>query len=56
MKTVIVNNTNANIYLWRAAIIHAIETGGELPEDIADLFTLRVVILDGVRRGILEWA
>ena len=29
---------------------------GRLPEDVADLFTLKVIEVDGRARGILNWA
>lgn len=54
---VIVNNTNAILdpYL-REPIIAAIKSGGELPEAIADIFTLKIVNVGDQVRGVLDWA
>ena len=54
----IVNNTGADIRKWFPVILDAIKAG-ELPEELADVFSLRVlrgVNPDGSDRGVVDWA
>ena len=51
------NNTDARIDKWlQAALIKAIKDGGRLPPELDDIFTLKVIVVDGQTRGILNWA
>lgn len=52
----LVNNTGCNLPLsFERAIILAARTTGELPEELADLFTLEVIQNDdGTPRAILR--
>lgn len=53
---ILVNNTSSDIRLIEAAIIEAIKAGQPLPEDLADMFSLEVITVDGKPRGILNFA
>ncbi len=55
----LVNNTGADIKIAIEQIHHAIKTLEPLPEEVADLFELTVLVgfnPDGSNRGILNWA
>ena len=61
MNVAYVNNTGADLRIngMHKAIIKAIETTGQLPEEIADLLTLTktdIVNPDGSPRYIVDWA
>jgi len=56
MEIMIVNNTDADIYPWLGAFIEAAKTDSVLPEEIRDIFSLKVLDLNGTRRGIVTWA
>ena len=52
-------NCHADISPWQNQILEAVKTNGELPEDIADLFTLEILVgynPDGSNRGVLDYA
>lgn len=51
---ILVNNTGCDIRDFDAEIIAAVRNGGTLPEELADLFDLKVIIVDGEVRGILN--
>ena len=53
---VLVNNTGCNITMFDAEIINAVKTGGGLPEELADIFTLTIITVNGNVRGILNAA
>jgi hypothetical protein len=52
----LVNNTNADTSEFRGIFITAIINGSPLPEEIADLFNLRVIEVEDGLRGILDFA
>jgi hypothetical protein len=56
MQTVLVNNTNSNITGFTNDILNSINTGSSLPEELADLFNLTLITVDGYVRGILTAA
>ena len=56
MNITLVNNTSCNISMFDAEIINAVKTGCGLPEELADLFTLTIITVDGLPRGILNAA
>ena len=53
----IVDNTKgATTDPWMNKIIRTGIAAGELPEEIADLFTFEIVNVDGEDRAIVRWA
>lgn len=54
-KIMLVNNTGEPV-IFPEAIIDCIRNASPLPEELADLFTLKIVEIGGERRGILDWA
>lgn len=57
MKHVIfANNTNADIRDFDNIIIDCVKNNKSLPEELADLFTLDIIEVDGLPRGILNFA
>ena len=57
-KIILANNTDADIVAIGAdvPILEAIRNGStELPEEIADLFELKLVEVDDGIRGVLYW-
>lgn len=55
-KAMLVNNTGVDVRDFEAALFASINTGAELPEEIADIFTLRTFEVNGQRRGVVEFA
>lgn len=55
-KIMLVNNTGADVEMFKSAIFDAIKNDSPLPEEIADLFTLEIIYVNGQKRGILEFA
>lgn len=55
IKIKLVNNTGEPV-IYSAAIIDCIRTASPLPEELADLFTLKIIEVASERRGILDWA
>ncbi len=56
-----VNNTSANLDMFHSAIVASLKKNGTLPEEIADLFTVRAVPAefgnpDGSPRYLIEEA
>ena len=55
----LVNNTNAILSDWpglESSLHQAIAEGREeVPDDFTDIFTLRIINVNGQRRGLLEW-
>jgi hypothetical protein len=56
LPVVLVNNTRLDLRTAGIdqSILQAIRSGTALPEEIADLLSLRVIDENGVRRGIVE--
>ena len=56
----IVNNTGTELPAsWTSAFIACIDHGADLPEAIADLFCVQVLLRynsDGSNRGVIDWA
>lgn len=52
----LVNNTNADISLFDAVLKTCVNENAPLPIELADLFNLVVVTVDGLPRGILSFA
>ena len=55
----LVNNTNADTYYhadFRRIFIASIINGTSLPEEIADLFSLKVIEVEDGLRGIIDFA
>ena len=55
-KIALVNNTNADTSDFRAIFVSCIVNGTALPEEIADLFDLKVIEVEDGLRGILDFA
>ena len=55
-KVSIVHNTNADTSEFRDIFIYCIINGTALPEEIADLFDLKVIEVEDGLRGILNFA
>ena len=55
-NVILVNNTGADIRNFDTAIISAIKNNTSLPEEIADLFNLEIISVNGKPRGILTAA
>ena len=59
MKTsniILVNNTNSDISAFDKIFINAIKTNSPLPDEIADLFDLKIIDAEDGVRGILNFA
>lgn len=60
MNTLIVDNTGRGdtpsvTSMFHDAVVAAIEAGGRLPEELADIITLTPLRVDGAVRWIVEW-
>lgn len=55
-KIALVNNTNADTSDFRTIFVSSIINGTALPEEIADLFDLKVIEVEDGLRGILNFA
>ena len=55
-KIALVNNTNADTSDFRTIFGSSIINGTALPEEIADLFDLKVIEVEDGLRGILNFA
>lgn len=55
-NVILVNNTGADIRNFDTTIISAIKNNTSLPEEIADLFNLEIISVNGKPRGILTAA
>ena len=51
----LVNNTGEPV-IYAPTIVDCIRNASPLPEELADLFTLKIIEINGERRGILDWA
>lgn len=57
MKHVIfTNNTGSDVRQFDKIIIDCVKNDKPLPEEIADIFTLDIIEVDGLPRGILRFA
>ncbi len=56
MYVKLVNNTNCDIRIFDRVILDCIDNNTPLPEELADLFVLQIVVVDGRNRGILTMA
>ena len=60
MNLSLVNNTGTNLpSSWTSAFLACVNDGADLPEDIADLFCVQVLLQyngDGSNRGLIDWA
>jgi hypothetical protein len=55
-KVALVNNTNADTSEFSSIFVASIINETPLPEEIADLFNLRVIEVEDGLRGILDFA
>jgi hypothetical protein len=52
----LVNNTSADIRYFERAFLAAVDSGGQLPEELRDLFSLRIISDEkGRPRGIIDF-
>lgn len=51
----LVNNTGADTQAWDAAFLAAVDNGGQLPEELADLFAVIVLEDSNGRWGVIVW-
>lgn len=59
MKTsniILVNNTGENLRMFDAVLIDCVRNDKPLPEELADLIRLDIVIVGGERRGVINAA
>lgn len=56
MNITLVNNTCCNISDFDAILNDCVKNKAALPEELADLFTLEIIEVDGALRGILNIA
>lgn len=55
-QTILVNNTGEDFGEFAEYFVACVRDGAELPEELADLFTVDVIeVADGMR-GIVEWS
>jgi hypothetical protein len=52
----LVNNTNADVRDYEDAIIQRVREGKPLPDELEDIFNLKIIQVNGENRGILNWA
>ncbi len=55
MNLLIVNNTSADLSMFHKTLV-AFASGGTLPEDIADLFSVKMIKVGNQNRLIVDWA
>jgi hypothetical protein len=55
-NVILVNNTGADLSKFENEFISAVRNGGNLPEELADLFTLNIITVEDGLRGILDFA
>tara|TARA_R110000744_G_scaffold64077_1_gene131917 strand:+ start:3238 stop:3411 length:174 start_codon:yes stop_codon:yes gene_type:complete len=57
MKIRIVDNTRADVLpLIRKTVLHHVKTGVELSADISDIFTVKVIVQEGLTIAVVNWA
>ncbi len=52
----IVNNTGTDISWLIPVFIDCVRNGSPIPEEVADLFILKVIEVSGQKRGIVDFA
>lgn len=56
MHVILVNNTMSDIRIFEKVIIQCVRENKPLPEELEDIFNLKIIQIDGKPRGILNWA
>ena len=56
MPTTLVNNTGKDISMFIPVLNDCVKNAKALPEDLADIFSLKIINVDGADRGIVEFA
>ena len=54
--TMLVNNTGTDLRAWEPSILASLEASQAMPEDLADLLAVRLVVVNGETRAIVDWA
>ena len=55
-KTILANNTGADLRTFDAHFIAYVRDGKALPAELADLFTVTIVEAEDGIRGVIDWA
>lgn len=55
-KAMLVNNTGENVAMFSKELFACIEAGEGTPKDLEDVMVLKHIMVDGQKRGILNWA
>ncbi len=50
------NNTGKDLSMFHSVFVDCVKNAKALPEDLADIFSLKIVKVDGADRGIVEFA
>jgi len=53
---VLVNNTREDLRDFYPAIKQALESTGKMPDELADLFSVQLRMVNGELRAIIGWA
>lgn len=57
MKNIIyANNTGEDVSMFHSVFVDCVKNAKALPEEISDIFTLKIVNVNGADRGIVEFA
>ena len=51
-----VNNTGKDVSMFHSVFVDCVKNAKALPEDLADVFSLKIVNVNGADRGIVEFA
>jgi len=55
-KTILANNTGADLRMFESHLIAVVKDGTPLPEELADLLVVTIIEAADGRRGIVTWA
>ena len=50
------NNTGKDVSMFHSVFVECVKNAKALPEEISDIFTLKIVNVNGSDRGIVEFA
>lgn len=54
-QPMIVNNTGKDLSMFNKVIMDCIVNNKPLPEEISDIFTLKIINVNGQLRGVIDW-
>jgi hypothetical protein len=55
-KIIYVNNTGKEVSMFHFVFVNCVKNAKALPKEISDIFTLKIVNVNGADRGIVEFA